>query len=66
MIAWLNFQAFLPFFGTRAAAVRQTFVSRFLVPVSRPKNTRRMTRATFVSTAGTGFSYAKLATAPAV
>jgi hypothetical protein len=28
--------------------------------------TRLSTRATFVSTAGTGFSYAKLATAPAV
>src|SRR5947208_16242829 len=31
-----------------------------------PKNTRRITLATFVSTAGTGFSYANDARAPAV
>ena len=31
-----------------------------------PKKYRRITLATFVSTAATGFSYAKLATAPAV
>src|SRR5439155_3907801 len=64
--AWLNFQARLPFFGTSFPARPHTAVARCTLPVARPKNTRRSTRATFVSTAGTGFSSAHEATAPAV
>jgi hypothetical protein len=53
----LNLQARFPFFGTIVAASPHT---SFVL------NTRSSTRFTFVSTAGTGFSYAKHATAPAV
>src|SRR5207247_1807305 len=68
MIAWLNRHALLPFFGTSAAARDQ--IRRCRLPVRRcrlsPRNTLPITLATLVSTAGTGFSYAKDATAPAV
>jgi len=53
----LNFHAVLPFRGVIAAANAHT---------SSGSNARSSTRFTFVSTVGTGFSYAKHATAPAV
>jgi hypothetical protein len=53
----LNFHAVLPFLGVIAAANAHT---------SFGSNARSSTRFTFVSTVGTGFSYAKHATAPAV
>jgi len=64
MMAWLNFQARLPLFGTSSDASRHS--SAFRIPRSTFPNALLITLATFVSTAGTGFSYANEAIAPAV